>query len=273
VKSKDIMGSATPSVTSKDGTRIAYDKIGNGPVLILVLGTLNTRLSGTELAKRLSPQFTVISYDRRGRGESSDTLPYSPEREIEDIGTLIDESGGSVYLYGHSSGAVLAIEAAIKLGKKIKMIALYEPPYSSSDDAREATKEYNRQLAELLHAGNNDEAVALFMGLIGMPTEQVQGMRHSPMWPMLESMAPTLVYDSAVLGIDGSMPTDRLSNIRVPTLVITGSASASSLQETARALSRAIPKAELRTLDGQTHREKPEVLAPVLADFFSSTKR
>jgi pimeloyl-ACP methyl ester carboxylesterase len=133
---EDLMGSATSYVTSKDGTRIAYDKMGNGPVVILVLGALNTRQSGTELAKRLAPQFTVISHDRRGRGDSSNVLPYSPEREIEDIETLIDESGGSAYLYGHSSGAVLAIEAAIKLGKKVKKMALYEPPYNSSDDAR-----------------------------------------------------------------------------------------------------------------------------------------
>lgn len=265
------MAAATPSVTSKDGTRIAYDKVGHGPVVILVLGALNARQSGTELAKRLAPRFTVITYDRRGRGDSSNNLPFSPEREVEDIEALIDGSGGSAYLYGHSSGAVLVIEAAIKLGNKIKKMAIYEPPYSSSDSSRKAIRGYNQQLMELLNAGNNADAVALFMRIAGVPAEKVQGIRHSPVWPMLESMAPTLAYDSAVLGVDGSVPTERMAYITVPTLVITGSASTEMLQEAAKTVSRTIPGAKLRTLIGQTHEEKPEVLAPVLAEFYSGT--
>ncbi len=263
------MDDMTPAVNSSDGTRIAYDKMGQGPVLILVLGALSSRQSGAELARLLSSRFTVISYDRRGRGDSTNTLPYSPEREIEDLEALIDASGESAYLYGHSSGAALSLEAAIKLGNKVGKLALYEAPYDSSDDNRRAWDEYNKRLAELLNAGCNDDAVALFMQFIGIPFEQIQGMRHAPVWEKFEAIAPTLPYDSAVMGDDLSVPADRASGIEVPTLVMAGGDSPAAMRDTAQLLSRAIPNARFRLLEGQIHNVKPDVIAPVLAEFFS----
>src|SRR5215510_8778265 len=134
------------TVTSKDGTKIAYDKIGQGPALILVLGALNSRKSGAKLAKLLAPRFTVISYDRRGRGKSTDTVPYSAQREVEDIAALISAVGEPAYVYGHSSGGALALEAAMELRKKIMTLALYEVPYALDNTARKAANEYHKAL-------------------------------------------------------------------------------------------------------------------------------
>jgi len=257
-------------VTSKDGTKIAYDKVGQGPVVILVLGALNSRKSGAKLAKLLSSHFTVISYDRRGRGDSTDTVPYAPQREIEDLAALIDEVGEPVCLYGHSSGAAIVLEAAIKLRKQVKKLAIYEAPYSLGVDASKASKEYDRQLKKLLASGRKGDAVALFVRNVGVSDKQIQAMKRMPMWRGLKTLAPTLAYESAVLGKGHSLPTARLARITTPTLVMHGGKGAPSMRDAAQAISEAIPKAQLRTLAGQTHGVSPKVLAPVLAEFFSS---
>ncbi len=256
-------------VTSKDGTKIAYDKVGHGPVIILVLGALNSRKSGARLAKLLASRFTVISYDRRGRGGSTDTVPYAPQREVEDIAALINEVGGQVYLYGHSSGSAIVLNAAIKLRKQVKKLAIYEAPYSLDADARKAAKEYNRQLKKLLASGRKGNAVALFVRNVGVSAKQVQAMKRLPMWRGLEALAPTLAYDSDVLGEGHSLPTILLARITTPTLVMHGGAGAPSMRDAAQAISAAVPKAQLRTLAGQTHGVSPKVLAPVLAEYFS----
>src|SRR5712671_6090521 len=170
------------TVLSADGTTIAFDQSGQGPSLILVAGALCARLSwsGPELAKLLAPHFTVYNYDRRGRGDSGDTKPYAVEREVEDIEALIDEAGGAAYLYGHSSGASLALEAAIKLGGKVEKLAMYEAPYNDDDEAKRAWKEYTNQLTNLLAANRRGDAVALFMKLTGTPVDQIEGMQHAP---------------------------------------------------------------------------------------------
>jgi pimeloyl-ACP methyl ester carboxylesterase len=255
-------------VKSKDGTKIAYDKVGTGPVVILVLGALNERKSGASLAKLLARRFTVISYDRRGRGASTDTPPYAPHREVEDIAALIDEVGGPVYFYGHSSGAALALQAAIELGKQVRKLAIYEAPYALDGNARKAAKEYSLLLKKLLKSGRNGEAVTLFIKSVGVSDKQIQAMRRMPMWRGLEALAPTLAYDSDVLGEDQSLPTALLSRVTTPTLVMHGGAGAPSMRDAAQAISEAIPNAQLRTLAGQTHGVRPKVIAPVLADFF-----
>ena len=181
-------------VTSKDGTIIAYDKTGNGPVLILVLGALNSRKSGTKLAKLLSARFTVITYDRRGRGNSTDTAPYSPQCEVEDIAALIDAVGEPVYIYGHSSGAALALETAMILPKKIGKLAIYEVPYTIDNNARDAAKEYYKALKKFLADGRKDDAVALFVQSVGVSDKQIQAMMRMPMWKGLVKLAPTLAY-------------------------------------------------------------------------------
>lgn len=261
------------TVTSKDGTKIAYDKQGEGPTVILVYGALCYRSFGSlpELAKLLAAHFTVYTYDRRGRGDSGNTKPYAVEREVEDIEALIEEAGGSAYLYGHSSGAALTLEAAVKLGgNKVKKLAMYEAPYNDDDEARQAWKEYIKQLTNLLAADRRGDAVALFMKFVGTPTDQIEGMRHAPIWPMFEAIAPTLAYDhTAILGEDDSLPLKRAANVIVPTLVMNGSVSYAFMYETARALSKAMPHAQLRTLDGQSHDVDPKVLALVLVEFFT----
>jgi pimeloyl-ACP methyl ester carboxylesterase len=264
-------------VISKDGTPIAFDQSGQGPALILVAGALCARLSwsGPELAKILAPYFTVYNYDRRGRGDSGDTRPYAVVREVEDLEVLIHEAGGSAYLYGHSSGGALVLEAALQLGgEQVKKLAIYEVPYNDDHEAKLAWRAYIQHLTELLAANRRGDAVALFMQYGGMPAEQIEGMRHSPAWPSLEAIAPTLAYDhAAILGEDQSVPIERAAQVHVPTLVMNGGASYPFMSETARTLSQAIPHAQLRTLEGQGHAPTDDVLAPALKEFFLSRDR
>ena len=255
------------TTTSKDNTTIAFDKLGSGPALILVDGALCHRTFGPMpgLAPLLAEHFTVFMYDRRGRGDSGNTLPYSLEREIEDIDTLIGEAGGSACVYGISSGAALALEAAAS-GLNITRLALYEPPYN--DSARQQFGEYRKGVETLLSEGERGDAVALFMGYVGTPDEAVAGMKQSPMWPALESVAPTLAYDAAALG-DGAVPVERAAAVKVPALVMAGGASFPFMHETAQALASAIPNAEYRSLAGQTHDVAAEAIAPELIAFFN----
>jgi pimeloyl-ACP methyl ester carboxylesterase len=257
------------SVTSTDGTRIAYERTGNGQAVLIVLGALNSRKSGTKLAKLLASKFTAVSYDRRGRGDSTDSASYSPEREVEDIAALIDAIGGPICLYGHSSGAALAISAAVTLRKQVTKLAIYEAPFSLDSTARKAATEYYAALKKALSSGNNGEAVALFVRSVGVSDKQIQAMRKMPMWKGLEKLAPTLVYDSQVLGEGHSLPATLLSRVRTPTLVMHGGAGSPAMRDAAQAISEAIPKAELRTLARQTHGVSPKALAPVLERFFA----
>lgn len=259
-------------VTSKDGTTIAYDQMGEGPAIILVDGALCTRSTGSkpELIKLLAYHFTVYSYDRRGRGDSGDTKPYSVGREIDDIESLINKAGGVACLYGHSSGAALALEAAAKLGKKVIKLAMYEVPYNNDLQARQSWRDYLKQLTDLLEANRRGDAVALFMRSVGMPAEQVEAMTHAPIWSKFEAVAPTLAYDhAAILGEDASVPTDLAASVNLPALVMTGGSSFPFMHDTAQTLSDAMSHAELRILEGQTHEVSPEALAPILVEFFT----
>lgn len=261
------------TLKSKDGTTIAFDKQGGGPALILVDGAMTTRSSGSkpELARLLSQYFSVYSYDRRGRGDSGDTKPYSVQREIEDIDALIDEAGGSAFLYGHSSGGCLALEATVKLGDKVKKLAIYEAPYNGDPEAQKAWGEYVKNLTEALASDRRGDAVALFMAYVGTPAAQIEGMRHAPFWGGMEAIAPTLAYDhAAIMGKDGSIPKERAARVHVPTLVMAGGKGAPFMRETAKTLRKAIPDAKLITLDGQTHEVHPDALAPVLVEFFAA---
>jgi pimeloyl-ACP methyl ester carboxylesterase len=258
-------------VISKDGTSIAYDKTGIGPPVLLVDGAMTYRaffgLKGP-LSAELSKHFTVYTYDRRGRGESTDTKPYAVEREIDDIGALIKEADSSVYLFGISSGAVLALKAAAELGAaRVMKLALYEPPLTFGDEAKQASAQYTRQLAKLLEADRREDAVALFMTIAGQSAEMIESMRQSPEWPIMEALAPTLAYDNAIMG-DGSLPVDAATAATMPALVLDGSESPAFMHKAADALAKAMPHSERKTLDGQTHEVSPKVLAPVLITFF-----
>jgi len=241
--------------------------------VILVDGATATRASDVELAGLLAPHLTVYSYDRRGRGDSTDTKPFSVEKEIEDIEALIDEAGGPACVYGISSGGALALEAASKLGNKVKKLALYEIPYDSSEAGIKAWKDYTTNLAEALAADDRGTAAALFMKFVGVPDDMIEGMRKSPFWASMEAVAPTLVYDAAALGEERLVPAERAGKITAKTLVMDGGASAEAMpfmSASAEQVAKTIPGAQRQTVEGQSHDVDPKVLAPVLAEFFSS---
>ncbi len=266
-------------VTSSDGTQIAYDVQGAGPAMILVDGALCYRGFGPMpgLAKLLDPHFTVYTYDRRGRGESGNTpadLSQIVACEVEDLAVLIRQAGGSAYLFGASSGAALAMEAAIRLGEsRVKKLAMYEAPFDSEPGASQAWRAYRQQLTDLLAENLRGDMAALFMQFVGTPAEMVAGMRQSPMWPMFEAVAPTLLNDAADLGEDRAVPTQRAAKVTMPALVMNGGESrtiAPFMVDTAQALAKAMPKGQYRELPGQRHDVDVAVLAPVLVEFFSA---
>jgi pimeloyl-ACP methyl ester carboxylesterase len=259
------------TITSADGTAIVCDIQGQGPAVIVVDGAMSLRQSKAQLAELLATSFTVVNYDRRGRGDSGDTRPYGVAREVEDINALIDEVGGTASLFGHSSGATLALEAAAQLGAKVGKLALYEPPHTDDPADRKPWATYIAQLTEALAAGRHGDAVALFMRFVGMPDEQIAGMRQAPFWPGMEAVAPTLAYDhTGVLGPDRAVPAARAAGVPTPALLMYGDASFPFMRETAEKLTRAMPHAQLRVLAGQTHDVDQAILAPILAGFFAS---
>ena len=258
------------SLTSADGTVIIYEQQGSGPPLILVDGAMSTRGGKAGLRALLAPRLTVFGYDRRGRGDSGDTLPYTVEREIEDIQALIEVAGGTAALYGHSSGAALALDAALQLGGSVTKIAMYEAPYNNDPATRQAWRRYLRQLTEALAAGRHSDAVALFMAYIGTPAEQIDDMRQQDFWPAMAALGPTLAYDhTAILGTEAAVPAERAARLPVPALVMYGTASFPFMAETARTLQQAIPHAKLRALEGQDHNVSAAALAPVLLEFLT----
>jgi pimeloyl-ACP methyl ester carboxylesterase len=256
------------SVKSRDGTNIAFETHGSGAPLILVDGAMGSRAMGfgSELATLLGKDFTVYVYDRRGRNESGDTQPYAVEREVEDIEALIDDSGGSAFVYGISSGAALALEAASRLGGKVRGLALYEAPYGSPAQGN-GPDDYEPKLNRLLVAGKRGEAVALFMSVVGVPPDMIEGMRQSPMWPVMESIAPTLAYDAKCMN-GFKVPVDRAARVQAPTLVMSGSASFDFMRPAAEQIAETIPDARYQELPDQRHDVDAKVIAPILADFF-----
>ena len=256
-------------VTSRDGTHIAYTRTGSGPALILVDGALCSRGFGPTpaLALQLARDFTVYTYDRRGRGESGDTPPYAKQREVEDIAALISATGGSACVAGLSSGAMLAFEAAAS-GLAIPRVAGYEPPFVY--EGNPSSVDHEAALRALLAAGDRSGAVKYFMrSMVGVPAFAVVFMRMMPwVWRKLAAVAHTLPYDAAVMG-DFTVPAARLAEIHVPTLVMHGARTDARLQTAARATAAAIPGARHRTLAGQTHNVRPDVLAPALVEFFT----
>src|SRR4029453_19347196 len=209
------------TVTSADGTTIAYEKLGGGPAVVLVCGGSVDRQSNAGLAAALAGDFTVYNYDRRGRGGSGDTLPYAVEREIEDIEAVIDAAGGRAFLYGTSSGAALAFEAAQALDGKVTQLALWEPPYIEDPAARppaDTVETYERLGAE----GRRSDAVEYFTAkVVGLPPEFVAFAKTQPFWAAQEKIAHTLAYDGRIMG-DYSIPTEKAKGVTQPTLVLAG---------------------------------------------------
>jgi pimeloyl-ACP methyl ester carboxylesterase len=254
------------NATSKDGTVIAYEKTGEGPALILVDGALCSRAFGPmgKLAVQFESRFTVVRYDRRGRGESGDTAPYSKQREIEDLAAVIQATGGPAFVLGLSSGAALALEAAAA-GVPLKKIAAYEPPYVGSAGA-----DFEGELKKRLAAGDRGGALKYFMvDMVGAPGFMVVVMKLMFWtWRKLKAVAHTLPYDAAVMS-GFEVPTARLASIKIPTLALAGSKTTDRLKKAARAVGDAVPGARHRELAGQTHMVNPAVLAPVVTEFFT----
>ena len=270
------MNGSPRTTRSSDGTTIAFDRSGEGPAVILVGGAFQHRAfdpAMAELAALLAPRFTVLHYDRRGRGDSGDTPPYAVEREVEDIAALVEAAGGSASLFGSSSGAALALDAA-RSGLPILRLALYEPPFLVDDSHPPLPEDYLERLTELVAAGRRGDAVALFMTKAAdLPDEVVAGMRQTPTWPGFESVAHTLPYDAAVMGdtVNGDPASlARWASVTAPALVLDGGESPAWAGAAARALVEILPDARRRTLAGQTHAVAPEVLAPVLDEFFAA---
>jgi pimeloyl-ACP methyl ester carboxylesterase len=254
-------------VLSKDGTTIAFDRSGHGPPVILVTGALNDRSSWMGLPALLESRFTVFAYDRRGRGASGDTLPYAVAREVEDLEALVTEAGGAAAVFGVSSGAALALEAAAR-GVAVSQLALFEPPYRIDETAPRLPADLSTKVAQLTSSGRPGEAVEYFMTkAVGLPSEGVARMRNAPMWPGLEALAHTLLHDFEIMG-DGSFPSDHVASVALPTLVLGSEGSAPWLREAVRAVGNALPNAETRFLAGQSHNIPPQTLAPVLEEFF-----
>jgi alpha-beta hydrolase superfamily lysophospholipase len=255
------------TVRSSDGTTIAYDRLGEGAPVVLVSGASTARAVHAELAGLLAADFAVFNYDRRGRGDSGDTLPYAVERELEDLHAVIAAAGGSAAVFGNSSGAVLALRAAAA-GLPVTRLALWEPPFMTDPDAPGRQRAYLAQLTELLDAGRRGDAMALFMRSIGLPEGMIAGMRQAPVWPGMEALAPTLAYDAAVMG-DSLVPTSLIAAVEVPTLVLDGSDTGAWAANSARALTAALPNPRHRTLEGQNHAVAWDALAPVLKQFLA----
>lgn len=264
-------------VASADGTRIAFHRSGSGPPLVLVHGAFTGKDHPTlrEVAVALSPWFTVYNYDRRGRGGSGDTPPHTAEREIEDLAALValatlsaGPSGRPVMLFGGSSGAALALAAAAR-DPAVAKLALWEPPYHVGAGAPSLPADFAATLEGLVRQGRRGDAVELFMvAAAEVPADAVTAMRAGPSWPGLEALAHTLAYEAAVMGPGNALPTELLTSISLPTLVLNGADSPRWMRDAGRAVAAAVPGATRRVLDGQAHAVAARSLAPELLEFF-----
>lgn len=261
------------TVRSADGTTIAFEAWGQGRPLIMVDGATAHRAvnpSNAEVAKLLSDEFRVYAYDRRGRGESTDTAPYAIQREIEDIAALIEDAGQPAIVFGWSSGALLSLDAAAA-GLPITALALFEPPVVVDDGRPPLPTDYVEQLEAHVAAGRRDLATELFMtAAAGMPPEFVAGFRQSPYWAPVEEVAHTIAYDGRIMGTTMSgnpLPTDRWAAVDVPVLVMHGDKTAPHLATGAQAVADLLPTATLLPVPGENHNVEPPVLAPVLREF------
>jgi pimeloyl-ACP methyl ester carboxylesterase len=263
------------TVTSADGTTIAFTKYGSGPALILVGGAFQHRAfdPGTAaLAEALGANYTTYHYDRRGRGGSTDTAPYSLAREIEDIAALIADAGGAAYLHGHSSGALLAL-AAVDAGLPVTKISLYEAPVSVDGSRPPAPADAAEQIQVALDAGSRTAAVEIFLTkCVGVPAPFVEQMKQAPMWPGFEEVANTLPYDAAlstpfVAGVP--FRTNPWPRVTIPALVLNGGNGEAWMAGGADVVAATLPGAIRDTVEGQDHGPAAEALAPVLVKFFA----
>jgi Alpha/beta hydrolase family len=264
---------SSSAVTSADGSRIAYSRAGSGPALVLVDGALCHRGMGlaAKIARALAPHFTVYTYDRRGRGESGDTPPYAPAREVEDLAAIVGEAGGRAALVGLSSGGVLALDAATSIDG-VTAVVSYEAPVVVEPDGNVTPAGFRDDLQALVDAGRRGVAVSRFMRLVGMPRPAIAAMHLLPVWRRLTAVAHTLPYDFTLLGDLGSgrpLPPERWAGVAAPVLSLAGGKSPAWMRTGAQALAAAVPHGTEGTLPGQTHMVKADALAPVVVEFLA----
>jgi pimeloyl-ACP methyl ester carboxylesterase len=256
-------------VTSADGTRIALERSGSGPPLVIVNGALSVGTTSNPLGPLLEPRFTLVRFDRRGRGASGDAPSYAPEREIEDLAAVLEAvaARGPAFVFGHSGGAILALEAVMR-GVPMQRLAVNEPPYIVEGTRDRPPLEIVDRLRALVSAGDREGTLrTFFVDQVGLPEAAVEQLRASPGWQPMLAIAHTAAYDSA-LTVHSEVPAERLAELRMPVLVLTGGASYPWIGASARQVAEAVPGAELVTLPGQPHSPAPEVLAPQLVRFF-----
>ena len=255
-------------VTSSDGTTIAYEKTGTGPAVVLVCGGSTDRGSNAGLAAVLAATNTVYNFDRRGRGDSGDTLPYAVDREIEDIAAVIGATGEPAGLYGTSSGGALALHAAAALGSQVRKLAIWEAPYFV-DPALRPPLDTVEQYEKRLNAGHPEEAAEYFMtDVVRLPAEFVAYVKSQPFFQGSVKIAHTLPYDGRVMG-DYLVPTELAGRVTAPTLVLAGGADFPPMLDAAQALAKAIPNGRYQHLEGQGHNVDPAVIGAALAEFFT----
>jgi pimeloyl-ACP methyl ester carboxylesterase len=267
-----MTGDSPTYAVSADGTRIAYEAMGSGPTLVIVGGAFSTRADARDLIEALSGRFTGACFDRRGRGDSGDTQPYAPEREIEDLRAVIDVLGEPAFVHGHSSGGALSLDA-VAAGLPIRKLSVYEPPFMTDASRPPYPDDFLDTLRGLVESGRRGDAVAEFWrtGLL-MPESEIDKARRGPFWPQLESLAHTLIYDYEILGdrLSGQpLPASMADSITIPVLVLQGGDSPPALRNPATALAALLPNATTRVLEGQGHGAPADVLAPILKSFYS----
>ena len=275
------MSTAAPAsrvVTSKDGTSIAYSRTGVGELLLLVDGALGYRDfdPSPQVARLLAESFTVISYDRRGRGESGDTKPYQVEREIEDIRAIVDAEGGSAHLVGFSSGAVLALRAA-SAGVGVRKLALYEPPLVIAGATGVVPPDRGAEITAMVTRGERSEAVKAFLRMVGASSVSIAIMRLMPgVWSKLTGVAHTLPNDFAILGDTGAgkpLPEELkrvMASIKVPTWVGLGGKSPPYMRHATETVAKLTPGARHVVLEGQTHKVNANAIVPALRPFLQT---
>lgn len=259
-------------VASRDGTKIAYDLYGKGQPVIMVSGTMNSRVFGPAPgAELLGKDFAVYDYDRRGRGDSGDNKPYSTHKEVEDIAALIEIAGGKAALCGFSAGAALAMEAAIELGaERVTKLVMYEGPYTSDSAVLKEWQDYGAMLHHAMESGNAEALVMAFIKLVHAEAQVDALKKDKATWQKLLKLAPTLIYDYKIIGSTKRMPEKRFAEVRIPTLVICGGDSGAQVVKDTHYIAKLIAHGSSKVLPGQSHSVKSEVIVPVLRDFLAA---
>jgi pimeloyl-ACP methyl ester carboxylesterase len=239
------------TVNSRDGTPLACWRTGNGAPLLLVHGGLCDHLSWFFAEPLLALHFTVWSYDRRGRGQSGDTQPHSPQREADDIEAILAAIREPAHLLGHSAGGIASLHTALRFST-LRSLMLYEPPYIATGARAKPARAVLEEMERLLAAGDPDAALGVAMReTVDMSDVEIDTLRCSPGWEHLRAAARAIPYDWALW--DDQPSPEALAAIMTPTLVLMGSKSPAWLRAATQAVAAALPHAQLIMMEGEGH--------------------